>query len=67
LGVDIQALRVTFATLVMEAGADLKTAQTLIGHGSVSGVLFLDRYAKPQVARLRRTATRVENIVLGKK
>jgi site-specific recombinase XerD len=66
-GVDIQALRVTFATLVMETGADLKTAQTLIGHGSVSGVLLLDRYAKPQVARLRRVVSRVENIVLGRK
>ncbi len=39
-GVDVQALRVTFATLAMEVGADLKTAQTLIGHGSVSGILL---------------------------
>ena len=44
----------------------LKTARTLIGHGSVSGVLLLDRYAKPQVARLRRVVFRAENIVLGK-
>ena len=64
-GIDLHALRATFATFVMETGADLKTAQTLIGHGGASGVLLLDRYAKPRILRLRETAAAVEDLVFG--
>ena len=62
-GLDLHALRATFATLVMETGAELKTAQTLIGHGGASGVLLLDRYAKPRILRMRETAAAVEGLV----
>ena len=49
----------------METGADLKTAQTLIGHGGASGVLLLDRYAKPRLLRLHETVAAVEDLVFG--
>ncbi len=62
-GVDIHGLRATFATLLMETDADLKTAQTLIGHGAASGILLLDRYAKPRLLRLHDAAAKVEALV----
>jgi hypothetical protein len=44
------SLRVTYATLLMEAGADLKTAMTLMRHSSPD--LPVNRHAKPRRERL---------------
>ena len=62
-GIDLQGLRRTFATLVMETGTDLRTAQTLIGHGAASGILLLDKYAKPRLVRLHDAASKVEELI----
>ena len=65
-GLDLHALRVTFGTMCFDVGADLRTAQALIGHGRMrTGILMLDRYAKPRIELMRDVAEKVEALVFA--
>lgn len=64
-GVDVHSLRASFATLLMQVGSDLKTAQVLLGHGAPSGILLLDRYARPRDGLCREAVAKVEGLVFG--
>jgi len=56
----LHSLRVTFATLLIEEGADIKTAQTLMRHSTPT--LTLNRYAKARRERLVDAAAKVGEI-----
>ncbi|MBN2130873.1 MAG: tyrosine-type recombinase/integrase [Sedimentisphaerales bacterium] len=55
--IDFHALRVTFATLLMESGASAKECQTLMRHGTLQ--MTLDRYVKARPERLQAAAETV--------
>ncbi len=55
--VDFHALRVTFATLLMESGASAKECQTLMRHSTMQ--MTLDRYVKARPERLQAAAETV--------
>lgn len=60
---DLHAMRVAYITYVIEAGADIKTAQTLARHSSPH--LTLSIYARTRPERLRSVAELVGNVVQG--
>ena len=61
---DFHALRVTFATFVVEAGASVKEAQTILRHSNPT--LTMNTYAKVRPGRLNEVAERVaENALNG--
>ena len=55
--VDFHALRVTFATLLMESGASAKECQALMRHSTMQ--MTLDRYVKARPERLQAAAETV--------
>jgi integrase len=55
--VDFHALRVTFATLLMESGASAKECLTLMRHSTMQ--MTLDRYIKARPERLQAAAETV--------
>ncbi len=63
--VDFHALRVAYTTFVVEAGTDLKTAQTLVRHGDPR--LTLNLYAKAREKKLAEVAEAVGNTILTPK
>jgi site-specific recombinase XerC len=54
---DFHALRVAYSTFVVEAGTDIKTAQTLMRHSSPN--LTLNTYARARKERLAEVAEKV--------
>lgn len=51
---DFHALRVTFATLVVESGASVKEAQTMLRHSNPT--ITMNTYAKVRPGRLNEVA-----------
>jgi len=62
--VDFAALRTTFATLVVESGANVKEAQTLMRHSTPQ--LTMNTYARTRADRLHGVAEAVQEMVNGK-
>ena len=62
--VDFAAWRTTFATLVVESGANLKEAQTLMRHSTPQ--LTRNTYARARADRLHSVAEAVQEMVNGK-
>ena len=60
---DFHALRTAFATMVIEAGATVKEAQTLLRHSTPQ--ITLNTYPRTRDERLVRIAQRVGEIVLA--
>jgi len=61
---DFHALRTTYATLVVESGANLKEAQTLLRHSSPQ--LTMNVYARVRKGRLGEVAESVGRLMVGK-
>ena len=59
--IDFHALRVTYTTLVIEAGATVKEAQTLLRHSTPQ--LTMNTYARTRPDRMREVADEVGNAV----
>lgn len=61
---DFHAMRTTYATLVVESGANLKEAQTLLRHSSPQ--LTMNVYARVRKGRLGEVAESVGRLMVGK-
>jgi integrase len=59
--IDFHALRTTYATFVLESGANVKEAQTLLRHSTP--VLTMNTYARARTDQLQELADRVGEIV----
>jgi len=60
---DFHALRTTYTTLVIESGAPVKEAQTLLRHGTPG--LTMNVYARTRDDQLKRVAERVGMLIAG--
>jgi hypothetical protein len=62
-GFDCHALRATFATFIVESGASVKEAQTMLRHSNPN--ITMNTYAKVRPGRLNEVAERVAERALN--
>lgn len=62
--VDFHALRVTYGTLVVDSGANVREAQTLLRHSNPA--LTMNTYTRTRFDRLQEVAENVGKAVLGR-
>ena len=61
--IDFHSCRVAFITMILESGADIKTAMTLARHSTPD--LTMNVYARPRQERLDRTSEAVGAMILA--